>query len=406
MNKKIVKICKSSLVVGLLISLCGCASISGWMSKKRTNAPANIKTIPHKVEYYRVKSGDTINSISHQFNVTERALVLWNSLSKPYALHAGEVIHLMPPKLASTEHSSGGVNTAALNTGVSKPYEPKSKQNSQAKPGALKFIVKKEAPTKHEIIQRPGKQAVRKPLESYVVKSGDTLLNIAHIHQMTLTEVSRINGLRAPYNIFIGQKLEVYKVKKIVKDINETSSVEVKVKKPIVIKQAPVSEKGKTISKGHKVNIKSSVEKTVVKKPELKIKPADIKALSSKSLNVGKGQAGWQAPLKSGMNFVKVGENGEALFKATAGENVYASQDGEVLYAGVGTRGYGEMVIVSHRSGYLTAYRNLESTSVSEGQVLVRGEEVGEVGAYHGESDLGFEVRKDGVIIPAKNLWK
>ena len=353
-----------------------------------------------------MKSGDTINSIAHQFNITERALILWNNLSKPYALHIGEIICLASPKLASTKRSSNAINVNSNAVVVGRTNGVESGQKFQPKPGALKFVVQKEVLEKHEIAQKSGKIFASKPLDIYTVKAGDTLLNIAITYQMTLEEIAGINDLRAPYNIFVGQKLEVYKTKQPAKEREKIAPVHKKFEKLVTTKE-PLDKIQTPLET--KVNVKPVIEKVKVEKAtaeESKTKSNVIKDVSEKPLKLSQRQSDWQAPLKSGMDFVKVGENGETLFKANAGQSVYASQDGEVLYAGVGTRGYGEMVIVSHKGGYLTAYRNLESISVSEGQVLVRGQEVGEVGAYHGESDFGFEVRKDGVIIPAKNLWK
>ena len=82
------------------------------------------------------------------------------------------------------------------------------------------------------------------------------------------------------------------------------------------------------------------------------------------------------------------------------GDPAYAAADGVVSFAGV-YGGYGNCVIIDHGDGIQTLYAHFQSLSVTEGQVVSAGDEVGKIGmtghatGYH----LHFEVHIDGAAI-------
>ena len=88
------------------------------------------------------------------------------------------------------------------------------------------------------------------------------------------------------------------------------------------------------------------------------------------------------------------------------GQPVVASAAGKVVYAGTGLRGYGKLVIVKHNSTFLTAYAHNSEILVKEGQQVVRGQKIAEMG--NSDSDqprLHFEVRLQGKPVdPMKYL--
>lgn len=82
------------------------------------------------------------------------------------------------------------------------------------------------------------------------------------------------------------------------------------------------------------------------------------------------------------------------------GDAVYAAGDGQVLYAGDGVRGYGQMVLVSHSSGLLTAYANNERLLVGKGQTVKAGQKIAEMGSSDADRvKLHFEVRLSGKAV-------
>jgi lipoprotein NlpD len=78
------------------------------------------------------------------------------------------------------------------------------------------------------------------------------------------------------------------------------------------------------------------------------------------------------------------------------GSPVYASAAGRVVYSGNGLRGYGNLVIIKHNSLYLSAYAHNRHLLVKEGQVVVRGQKIAEMGHTGlGKTILHFEIRRD-----------
>lgn len=80
------------------------------------------------------------------------------------------------------------------------------------------------------------------------------------------------------------------------------------------------------------------------------------------------------------------------------GTPVCAVADGEVIFSNI-LHGYGNIVIVRHRHGYVTVYAHNQRNLVREGEIVRRGQvlaEVGQSGRATGPH-LHFEVRKDNL---------
>ncbi len=90
----------------------------------------------------------------------------------------------------------------------------------------------------------------------------------------------------------------------------------------------------------------------------------------------------------------------------TAGQPVFASAAGTVVYAGTGLRGYGKLIIVKHNKTYLSAYAHNREILVKEGQVVTKGQKIAEMGNSDAtEVKLHFEIRRLGKPMdPARYL--
>ena len=88
------------------------------------------------------------------------------------------------------------------------------------------------------------------------------------------------------------------------------------------------------------------------------------------------------------------------------GDPVVAAADGQVVYAGSGLRGYGNLVILKHNNTYLTAYAHNQKLLVKEDQAVKRGQKIAEMGQSDAERvQLHFEIRRQGKPVdPAKLL--
>ena len=81
---------------------------------------------------------------------------------------------------------------------------------------------------------------------------------------------------------------------------------------------------------------------------------------------------------------------------APEGTPVRAAENGTVIYVGSGVEGYGNLVLIRHANGYVTAYANLKDMSVAKGTVVNRGDTIGAAGKTGSVSkaQLHFELRK------------
>lgn len=86
------------------------------------------------------------------------------------------------------------------------------------------------------------------------------------------------------------------------------------------------------------------------------------------------------------------------------GDSIFASDSGVVIYCGSIGGGYGNLVAIDHRNGYLTLYAHVSAFNVSCGQSVSRGQTIAFCGSTGNSTGahLHFEVRKGGAFI---NPW-
>ena len=78
------------------------------------------------------------------------------------------------------------------------------------------------------------------------------------------------------------------------------------------------------------------------------------------------------------------------------GSTVKAAENGTVIYVGSGVEGYGNLILIRHPNGYVSAYAHLNGMNVAKGAVVNRGDAIGTVGMSGSVSkpQLHFELRK------------
>ena len=92
---------------------------------------------------------------------------------------------------------------------------------------------------------------------------------------------------------------------------------------------------------------------------------------------------------------------------APAGAPVMAAADGTVAYAGNQLRGFGNLVLIRHANGLITAYAHNESLLVQKGDKVTRGKVIARVGSTGNvaKPQLHFEIRKgEEPVDPMKYL--
>lgn len=106
----------------------------------------------------------------------------------------------------------------------------------------------------------------------------------------------------------------------------------------------------------------------------------------------------WQLPIKDGIiinNFTEVNKGIDITGKL--GQSVFASKDGKVVYSGGGLKNYGNLIIIRHNDGYLTAYGYNKINLVQNGDEVTQGQEIARMGNNNKSIPiLHFEIRQNG----------
>lgn len=99
---------------------------------------------------------------------------------------------------------------------------------------------------------------------------------------------------------------------------------------------------------------------------------------------------------------------------APKGSNIMTSRAGKVIWAAMGVSGsgyggYGNCVCVDHLDGYHSIYGHMNAINVSNGDTVVQGQSIGQVGStgYSTGNHCHFEIRKSGTRVdPASFIPK
>ena len=148
----------------------------------------------------------------------------------------------------------------------------------------------------------------------------------------------------------------------------------------------------------------SSARPTAAKPVALAAKPAELpakaKAEAADPPAKAKAGRGFLKPVEgtvlSGYGAKSSGTHNDGInIAARRGTPVRAAQDGTVAYAGNELPGFGNLVLVKHPDGWVTAYGHTDEILVSKGQAVKRGQTIAKVGSTGNvtQPQLHFEIR-------------
>jgi len=113
---------------------------------------------------------------------------------------------------------------------------------------------------------------------------------------------------------------------------------------------------------------------------------------------MGRGLFAWplQGQVLSGFGGRGAGVRNDGLnIRANTGDPVRAAAAGDVVYAGDQVPGFGNLVLIKHADGWVTAYGHLSRVEVRMQQKVEQGQQIGQAGSSGGVSEpqLHFEIR-------------
>ena len=89
-------------------------------------------------------------------------------------------------------------------------------------------------------------------------------------------------------------------------------------------------------------------------------------------------------------------QNDGINISAPRGSAIRAAEAGSVVYAGNELRGFGKLLLIRHKDGWITAYAHADELMVKRGDEVMRGQTIARVGSTGGVStpQLHFEIRR------------
>ncbi|MBR0934419.1 M23 family metallopeptidase [Bradyrhizobium jicamae] len=311
-------------------------------------------TVPHSVAARThgttiiVGTSDTLELLSKRYNVSTAEILRANGYKGPRALSPGQ--QLIIPQA-----------TAALAAPVAKPVAV----------------------------------AAAVPPGVHYVNRGDTLHSIARQHHISAAELARANNLDLSARLSPGMKLMVPGAK--------SAAAMPAVPAPQVVAQAPVP---------------APVAAAPVPRVVASAQPQQSARLVQPTANVEQPVAAAETPAPKAAETTSAlptfrwpvrgkvitaygaktnGKVNEGINVAVPeGTPVKAAEDGVVAYSGNELKGYGNLVLVRHPNGYVTAYAHASELLVKRGDTIKRGQVIAKSGQSGevGSPQLHFEIRK------------
>jgi murein DD-endopeptidase MepM/ murein hydrolase activator NlpD len=296
-----------------------------------------------------VGTSDTLEILARRYNVSPAAIMQANGYKGPRALQPGQQLIIPHP-----------VATAAAAPALAAPV---------GKPVAVAAL----------------------PPSVHVVNHGDTLLSIARHNHVSVPELAKANNLDPAAKLSIGMKLVVPATKTAAAVSPAAAPTAVAaVAQPAAVAAPPVTRVAAADNqqKARLAQAAPNAEEPAVESP---VKASEATgALPTFRWPVrGKVITAYGAKAN--------GKSNDGINLAVPeGTPIKAADDGVVTYSGNELKSYGNLVLVKHPNGYVTAYAHASELLVKRGDTIKRGQVIAKSG-QSGEvqsPQLHFEIRK------------
>jgi murein DD-endopeptidase MepM/ murein hydrolase activator NlpD len=298
-----------------------------------------------------VGTSDTLDSLAKRYNVSPAAILQANGYKGPRVLSPGQ--QLIIPKQTAVAGAAPSLARAA-----SKPVA-----------------------------------AAAGPSSVHIVNRGDTLISIARRNNVPVTELAKANNLDQSAKLSLGMKLTVPGSKSAAV-APVAQPVAAAPAQPVAPVAAPATKLASAGGPPQSARLASATTNVVEEKPV--IEPASIKpSEATGALPTFRWPVRGKVITSYGAKTNGKSNDGINL-AVPEGTPVKAAEDGVVAYSGNELKGYGNLVLVRHSNGYVTAYAHASELLVKRGDTIKRGQIIAKSG-QSGEvasPQLHFEIRK------------
>ncbi len=235
-------------------------------------------------------------------------------------------------------------------------------------------------------------------IQEYEVQTGDTLASISQKFNISVDTIIWANDLKKNDVIRVGQKLVILPISGVAYTIKAGDTVS-EISEKFNVSQKELSEfndleDGKLVV-GQRIIIPGGTLKTSTNQGQNQVNGGKNIPKSSNKETV----SGFLSrPIKGGVKSQGIhGHNGIDI-AGPIGTPILAAREGVVTLVRGGSTwngGYGNYVVITHDNGVKTLYAHMNSITVSQGQKVGRGQQVGTLGNTGRSTGphLHFEVR-------------
>jgi len=291
-----------------------------------------------------VGTSDTLEILAQRYRVTPAAIMAANGYKGPRTLSPGQ--SLIIPR-------------ASVAAAAPMPAAPASKPVAMAAPSV------------------------------HVVNRGDTLAGIARRNHVSVAELARANSLDPSAKLKLGTRLTVPAAKTA---DGAALAPQAPAAQPIATAPAPASRLALAAAPQQSARLAQAnpaPDPAEATPPSLKPSEATGALPTFRWPVRGKVITGYGAKTNGKAN------DGINL-AVPEGTPIKAAEDGVVAYSGNELKGYGNLVLVRHSNGYVTAYAHASELLVKRGDTIRRGQVIAKSGQSGevGSPQLHFEIRK------------
>ena len=230
----------------------------------------------------------------------------------------------------------------------------------------------------------------------HIVVPGETIFSLAHRHGVEVRTLVSFNRLEPPFQIYPGDKVMIPgRTETNVKQLTNLKKMIKNYKRILPFPKPKPTSRGFVLSSDQNEN-----------------KDENIKTIVKLSVPVSRSEKNFLWPARGRIisNFgPRLGglHNDGINIAAPKGTPILAADHGVVAYAGNGLKGFGNLILIKHSGGWVTAYAHTEKIFVRRGTQVKRGQKIATVGNTGGvkKPQLHFEVRKGSrAVDPRKEL--
>ncbi|SDH31793.1 Murein DD-endopeptidase MepM and murein hydrolase activator NlpD, contain LysM domain [Bradyrhizobium sp. Rc2d] len=305
-----------------------------------------------------VGTSDTLDVLAKRYHVTPQAILAANGYKGPRTLSPGQQLIIPHPATAAA---------------------PAPAMAPVAAVPAAKSVA-----------------AVAAPPSTHFVNHGDTLASIARKNHISAAELARANGLAPSAKLKLGTKLTVPGAKTAavaapVAAAPVAAAPVVGTLQPVAAAPAPATKMAAAAAPVQSARLAQATANVEEKPAETPAKAAEATGALPTFRWPVRGKVVTSYGAKTN------GKSNDGINLAVPeGTPVKAAEDGVVAYSGNELKGYGNLVLVRHSNGYVTAYAHASELLVKRGDTIKRGQVIAKSG-QSGEvasPQLHFEIRK------------